>query len=96
MTSAVWTAWLAEPTSRSTSGRGMLQLLEEQPAHPLVVVLARVDQPDVEAGSPRISRMSGAILMKFGRAPRQTTIFMTRQILEQKRGSHLSARRFRG
>ena len=49
---------------------GNAELAEEQVAHPLVVVLAGVDQHRLDRPCvPRYASISGAIFMKFGRAP---------------------------
>ena len=70
MIAAVCCAWLPEPTLRLMSGAGMPSSLEEDLRHPLVVVLARVDDCGGEAsGDFRSSATIGATFMKLGRAP---------------------------
>ena len=72
---------MPQPTPRLTSGCGDAQLAEEQVAHLLVVVLAGVDQHRLESpDAASYASISGAIFMKFGRAPTMLMIFMCSEL----------------
>ena len=59
---------MPEPDAEVHVRRGQPELAEEHVGHALVVVLARVDDA-LRARRARSARMTGAALMKFGRAP---------------------------
>ncbi len=81
MISAVCTAWLPPADAEVDVRLGDAELPEEQVAHLLVVMLAGVDQQRIDGLCALYASISGAIFMKFGRAPTTLMIRMDDRIL---------------
>jgi hypothetical protein len=69
MISAVWRAWLPEPTSKVGVRPGHVKLVKENIGPGRIVVLAGVNQGWCTPGFAESALSRGAAFMKFGRAP---------------------------